>query len=55
MTNSELLYKVCKQYIDAKTQNGSVCPTMDDMREIVQLDDINKGLEEQIKKVKENK
>jgi hypothetical protein len=52
MTNTQLLIKVIKFYIEMKTDNGKKCPTVDEMREIVQLDDISKGLE---KKASEEK
>lgn len=44
MTNKELLAKVIAFYISMKTDDGKKCPTIDEMKEIVQLDGINKGL-----------
>ena len=41
----ELMVKCIKFYISHLTANGEQCPSVDDMREIVQLDDISKGLE----------
>lgn len=45
MTNTQLIMKCIKYYINAITEEGKKCPTVDQMREIVQLDDIVKSLE----------
>jgi len=53
MTNSELIQKCIKFYTDNLTRNrdGSErCPTIDEMREIVQLDDITKSLDKKAQK-----
>ena len=43
--NKELIIKCIRFYIDHLTEKGEKCPPVDDMREIVQLDDIIKHLE----------
>ena len=48
MENSKLIVKCIKFYIASVTENGKKCPTVDEMREIVQLDDILKSLEAKI-------
>lgn len=45
MTNKELIAKCIRFYIDYITDKATKCPTVDEMREIVQCDDIIKGLE----------
>lgn len=44
MSNSELLIRVISYYVTQLTDGGKKCPTVDQMREIVQLDDITKTL-----------
>ena len=41
---TQLIVKCVQFYIDAITQKGSKCPTVDEMREIIKLDDIIKSL-----------
>jgi len=43
--NKQLITKCIKFYIASVTENGKKCPTVEEMREIVQLDDIIKALE----------
>ena len=53
MENTKLILKCIKFYIDNITENGKTCikcPTIDQMREIIQIDDIIKSLETKINK-----
>jgi hypothetical protein len=43
--NKQLITKCIKFYIASITADGKKCPTVDEMREIVQLDDIIKALD----------
>ncbi len=42
--NTQLLIKCIKFYIDTVTEQGKRCPTIEEMKEIVQLDDIKNEL-----------
>jgi len=42
--NKQLIVKCLNFYINTITENGKKCPTVEDMREIVQIDDIIKAL-----------
>jgi hypothetical protein len=41
---TKLIIKCIEFYIDSITQNGSVCPSIEQMREIVKLDEIKTSL-----------
>lgn len=41
---TDLIIKCIQFYIDCITVNGSKCPSMDEMRELVKLDDILKNV-----------
>lgn len=41
---TRLLIKCVDFYIDTLTQNGAKCPTIEEMREIVKLDEIKTSL-----------
>ncbi len=44
MSNTELIIKCINFYISSITEEGKRCPTIEQMREIIKLDDILKEL-----------